>query len=52
MDEKAGKQTWEEGVNALRVLEHIKYELNVAIGQLEDIGCCFGQKMDGKYLSK
>ena len=33
-------------------LEQFKWERNIAIGQLEELGLGFGQKIDGVYLSK
>lgn len=39
-------------INALTILDQIRWERDVAIEQLEDIGVGLGRKMDGKYLSK
>ncbi len=40
------------GISALYVLDQIKWERDIAIEQLEEIGVGLGRKMDGKYLSK
>ena len=40
------------GANAIKVLEQIRWERDIAIQQLEEIGVGLGRKMDGKYLSK
>lgn len=37
---------------ALNTAEQSKWERDVVMSQLADIGVCFGQKMDGVYLSK
>lgn len=34
------------------LFEQYKWERNIAIGQLEELGICFGQKIDGVYLTK
>lgn len=39
-------------INALIVLDQIRWERDVAIEQLEEIGVGLGRKMDGKYLTK
>ena len=40
------------GANAIKVLDQIRWERDIAIQQLEEIGVGLGNKMDGKYLSK
>lgn len=40
------------GANAIKVLDQIRWERDIAIQQLEEIGIGLGRKMDGKYLSK
>ena len=40
------------GANAIKVLDQIRWERDIAIQQLEEIGVGLGRKMDGKYLSK
>ena len=39
-------------INALTIIDQIRWERDVVIEQLEDIGVGLGRKMDGKYLSK
>lgn len=34
------------------LFEQYKWERDVAISQLEELGICFGQKIDGVYLTK
>lgn len=40
----------EEAFSALIALEQIRWERDIAIGQLEELGIGFGQKIDGVYL--
>ena len=40
------------GANAIKVLDQIRWERDIAIQQLEEIGVGLGRKMDGKYLLK
>lgn len=40
------------GTNALGVLEQIKWERDVAVSQLNELGIGLGQKVDGVYLTK
>ena len=40
------------GANAIKVLDQIRWERDIALQQLEEIGVGLGRKMDGKYLSK
>ena len=42
----------ELAMNALGAIEQFKWERNVAIEQLEELGISFGEKIDGVYLSK
>ena len=39
-------------IDALGAIEQIKWERDIAIKQLEDIGIAFGEKTDGVYLTK
>lgn len=39
-------------MNALSAIEQIRWERDVAIDQLKEIGIDLGRKMDGKYLTK
>lgn len=39
-------------INALAVIDQIRWERNVAIEQLEELGIGLGQKIDGVYLTK
>ena len=34
------------------LFDQIKCERDIAISQLEDLGICFGEKIDGVYLTK
>ena len=34
------------------LFDQIKWERDVAIAQLEELGICFGEKIDGVYLDK
>lgn len=38
--------------NALGCLEQYRWERDIAIGQLEELGLSFGEKIDGIYLTK
>lgn len=39
-------------INALGSIDQIKWERDIAIKQLEELGIGFGQKIDGIYLNK
>ena len=39
------------GANALKVLEQIRWERDIALAQLEELGLSLGQKIDGVYLT-
>lgn len=39
-------------INALGSIDQIIWERNIAMGQLEQLGICFGEKIDGVYLTK
>lgn len=40
------------GSNALGALEQIRWERDIAIAQLQQLGIGFGQKIDGVYISQ
>lgn len=40
------------GANALKVLDQYRFERDVAIEQLNELGLELGQKIEGVYLSK
>ena len=40
------------GINAIGVLEQIRWERDIALFQLEQLGLGLGQKIDGVYLRK
>ena len=40
------------GANAINLLETYKWERDIAIEQLEELGIGFGRKIDGVYLTK
>ena len=40
-----------QAINALGAIEQYKWERDVAIGQLEELGLTLGQKIDGVYLT-
>lgn len=42
----------EVAFSALIALEQIRWERDMAIGQLKELGISFGQEIDGVYLSK
>ena len=42
----------EQAFASLIVLEQIRWERNIAIEQLKELGISFGEKIDGVYLSK
>lgn len=42
----------DEAFSALIILGQIRWERDVAIAQLEELGISFGQKIDGVYLTK
>lgn len=37
---------------AFTLIEQYQWERDVALEQLEDLGICFGEKVDGVYLTK
>ena len=39
-------------INVLGAIDQIVWERNLAIKQLEELGICFGEKIDGVYLTK
>ena len=39
-------------INALGTIDQIRWERDIAISQLKELGISFGQKIDGIYLSK
>ena len=39
-------------LNALGAIDQIRWERDVAIEQLKELGISFGQKIDGVYLNK
>lgn len=41
-----------QAFSALVVLEQIRWERDIAIEQLAELGLSFGEIIDGKYLSK
>lgn len=41
-----------EAFNALIVLDQIRWERDIAIEQLDELGLSLGQKVDGVYLTK
>lgn len=42
----------EQAFDALACLEQYRWERDVAISQLEELGLSFGRKIDGVYLTK
>ena len=42
----------EEAFSALIVLDQIRWERDIAIGQLEELGISLGQKIEGVYLTR
>lgn len=38
-------------LNALGAIDQIRWERDIAIEQLRDLGVCFGQEIDGVYLT-
>lgn len=42
----------EQAFSAMICLGQFVWERDVAVSQLEELGLCFGQKIDGIYLSK
>lgn len=41
----------ETGMSALAAIEQFKWERDVAVSQLKELGLCLGQKIDGIYLT-
>ena len=41
-----------EDVVSRELFDQIKWERDIALGQLEELGIGFGQKIDGVYLTK
>lgn len=39
-------------INVLGAIDQIVWERNLAIEQLKELGICFGEKIDGVYLTK
>ena len=39
-------------INVLGAIDQIVWERNLAIEQLRELGICFGEKIDGVYLTK
>lgn len=51
-DQHATVKAVDIAFSSLIVLEQIRWERDVAIEQLEEIGVGLGRKMDGKYLTE
>ena len=41
-----------EAINALECVDQYKWERDIAVGQLKELGISLGQKIDGVYISK
>lgn len=52
LDEEKFKSALILASNTLGALEQIRWERDIAIAQLQELGISFGQKIDGVYLSK
>ena len=52
VDQPATAQVVDEAFSALVCVEQFKWERDVAIQQLEELGIGFGEKIDGIYLSR
>ena len=48
----ATAQATELAFDALACLEQYRWERDIAVSQLEELGLCLGQKIDGVYLTK
>ena len=51
-DQHATAKAVDIAFSSLIVLEQIKWERDIAIAQLNELGISFGEKIDGVYLSK
>lgn len=51
-DQYATARAVDQAFSALVCLEQFKWERDIAIDQLKELGIGFGQKIDGKYLTK
>lgn len=51
-DQHATAKAVDLAFSSLILYEQIQWERDVALGQLEDLGISFAQKIDGKYLTK
>jgi len=51
-DQYATAKAVEQAFSALICLDQYQWERDVAIKQLEKLGIGFGEKIDGKYLTK
>ena len=45
-------QVMKEALNALFCLQQYRWERDIAVGQLEELGLSLGKKIDGVYLTK
>lgn len=51
-DQHATAKAVDIAFSSLIVLEQIRWERDIAIDQLNELGISFGEKIDGVYLSK
>jgi hypothetical protein len=51
-DQHATAKAVDIAFSSLIVLEQIRWERDIALAQLEELGISFGEKIDGKYLTK
>lgn len=51
-DQHATANAVDKAFDALCCVKQFKWERDVAIEQLEELGISFGEKIDGKYLTK
>ena len=51
-DQHATAKAVETAFGSLIVLDQIRWERDIAIEQLKELGINFGEKIDGKYISK
>ena len=47
-----GIEAMRVAISALGAIEQFRWERDVAIGQLNELGISFGEKIDGVYLTK
>ena len=51
-DQHATANAVDMAFGSLIVLDQIRWERDIAIEQLKELGISFGEKVDGKYISK